>query len=227
MSSRWRHCLGLFSDRDVLHVASVALAACVLSGGMLYALYFVHVLRVARQAPVQPRGGGHLLLFGKHAPDGRPDADFSGRIERAALLWQARPLPGIVLLGGGPDGRPTEAAVAEQWLLARGLDAALLIREDASRDTLQNLRNARQLLQQAGADGPVVLLSSRYHLARCAWFARHLGLQASICAAEPRLHWGGLTLWRLAREAAFVCLTDVGARWARLIGARRMLARIG
>jgi hypothetical protein len=33
-------------------------------------------------------------------------------------------------------------------------------------------------------------------------------------------------LLRIAGEAAYVCVTDIGSRWARLIGHRRMLARV-
>jgi hypothetical protein len=30
----------------------------------------------------------------------------------------------------------------------------------------------------------------------------------------------------MAGEAAYVCWADIGTRWARLIGAQRMLARV-
>jgi hypothetical protein len=72
----------------------------------------------------------------------------------------------------------------------------------------------------------VTLLSSRYHLARCALFARQLGFDWELCAAEPTLHLGPRTLARIAGEAAYVCLGDIGTRWARLIGHQRMLARV-
>jgi hypothetical protein len=72
----------------------------------------------------------------------------------------------------------------------------------------------------------VTLLSNRYHLARCALFARQLGFDWELCAAEPKLPLGPTTLWRLAGEAAYVCWIDIGTRWARLIGHRRMLARV-
>ena len=58
--------------------------------------------------------------------------------------------------------------------------------ESESRDTLQNLRNARVMLGE-GMRSRVTLLSSRYHLARCALFARQLGYDWELCAAEPRL----------------------------------------
>ena len=109
--------------------------------------------------------------------------------------------------------------------------------EAQSRDTLQNLRNARELLHgaarrvMAGGAGKdalprVTLLSNRYHLARCALFARQLGFDCELCAAEPHLPLGPRTLLRLAGEAAYVCWSDLGTRWARLIGPRRMLARV-
>lgn len=230
--SRLRHRLNLFSDRDVLHAAAVAGAACMLSAGLVYVGYFVHVLRTARKAPCVPAvmqgDGDHcVLLFGKHAPRGEPDDDFSARLDRAAELWRARAPHSMVLLGGGPAGLPTEADLARAGLVARGIahDAPLLL-ESQSRDTLQNLRNARVVLATTAARGRLVLLSSRYHLARCALFARQLGLDAEVCAAEARLALTPRNLWRMAGEAGYVCLTDLGTRWARLIRHRRMLERV-
>ncbi|MBX9400746.1 YdcF family protein [Lysobacter sp. BMK333-48F3] len=226
MSSRLSHRLSLFGDRDVLHVAAVASAACVLSAGLVYVGYFVHVLRVARNAPCQPERGECVLLFGKHAPGGRLDHDFEARLDRAVSLWRERPPASVVLLGGGADDEPTEAELARSGLLARGLSADAPLRLEAeSRDTLQNLRNARVLLGE-GMRTRVTLLSSRYHLARCALFARQLGYDWELCAAEPRLRLSPRMLLRLAGEAAYVCMSDIGARWAQLIGNRRMLERI-
>lgn len=231
MSSRLAHRLSLLGDRDVLQVAAVTAATCLLSAGLVYVGYFVHVLRIARNAPCLPGRGDCVLLFGKHAPQGRLDRDFEARLDRAVSLWRESPPAGLVLLGGGAPDQPSEAEVARQGLFARGLsvDTPLWL-EAQSRDTLQNLRNARDLLDAGpNADGVrqrVTLLSSRYHLARCALFARQLGFDARLCAAEPSLELGPRMLMRIAGEAAYVCLTDVGSRWARLIGHKRMLARI-
>jgi vancomycin permeability regulator SanA len=226
MSSRTAHRHRLIADRDVLHVGAVALSACVLTAGLVYVGYFVHVLRIARKAPCLPEHGECVLLFGKHAPQGRVDHDFEARLDRAMALWRARPPASVVLLGGGAPDEASEAEVARQGLLARGLaeDAPLRL-EAQSRDTLQNLRNARDLLGAHGARR-VTLLSSRYHLARCALLARQLGFDWELCAAEPALRLGPRTLARLAGEAAYVCLSDIGTRWARLIGHRRMLDRV-
>ncbi|QSX74086.1 YdcF family protein [Lysobacter arenosi] len=226
MTSRTAHRRALFGDRDVLHAMAVAGAACLFSAGLVYLGYFVHVLRVARRAPCRPQQGNCVLLFGKHSPQGRMDHDFQARLDRAVSLWTHSPPASVVLLGGGAPGEATEAELARRGLFARGVaqDAPLLL-ESQSRDTLQNLRNARALLGER-MRSRVTLLSSRYHLARCALFARQLGFDAELCAAEPRLRLDARTWLRLAGEAGYVCMTDVGARWARLIGHQRMLARV-
>lgn len=227
MSSRIAHRTSIMIDRDVLHVGSVALAACVLSAGLVYAGYFVHAFRVARNTPCEPRVGRCLLLFGKHAPGGRIDADFGARISRAGAVWRSHAPERMVLLGGGPEGQPTEAELAKAALIAQAsVDASVLHLERESRDTLQNLRNARALLRATAYQGPVVLLTSRYHLARCRQFAKQLGIEAELCAAEARLSLTPRTLWRLAGEAGYLCLLDIGTRWARLIRSQRMLARV-
>jgi vancomycin permeability regulator SanA len=168
-----------------------------------------------------------VLLFGKHAPRGRIDRDFQARLDRAVLLWRDSAPATVVLLGGGPAGEPSEAELARRELLARGVDRDVPLQLEArSRDTLQNLRNARDLLGATAALPRVVLLSSRYHLARCALLARQLGFDWELCAAEPRLRLGPRTLLRLVGEAGYVCWSDLGTRWARLIGHQRMLARV-
>ena len=229
MSTRIAHRLSLAIDRDVLHAGAVALSACVLSAGLVYLGYLVHVWRVARRAPCEPAQGECVLLFGKNAPRGRIDRDFAARLDRAVSLWRESPSRRMVLLGGGAKGESSEAEVARDGLHARGLAREVPMQlESQSRDTLQNLRNARALLGVA-PERPrlrVTLLSNRYHLARCALFARQLGFDWELCAAETHLQIGVMTLWRLAGEAAYVCWIDLGTRWARLICHRRMLSRV-
>ena len=231
MPTRASHRLRLAADPDVLHTGVVALLACLLSAGLVYVVYFVHVLRVARKAPCVPEQGDCVLVFGKHAPRGKIDADFAARLERAATVWRERPPRDVILLGGGAPHELSEAEVAQRELLARNLSKGPTLRlEGASRDTLQNLRNARDLLvAEVAADGKprrVTLLSNRYHLARCALFAGQLGYDWELCAAEQRLAMRPATFLRIAAEAYFVCWSDIGTRWARFIGDERMLKRV-
>lgn len=227
--NRVDHRRRLLFDRDVMHTGVVAGTLCLLSGGLVYLGYLVHVLRTAWRASCTPERGECLLLFGKHSPDGSLDDEFTARVTRTADVWRTHAPRRIVLLGGAMPGQRTEAELAHTALLAHGVDAAAgtaIHLETQSRDTLQNLRNARALLADAGHEGCVTLISSRYHLARCALFARQLGFDYERCAAEPALRLTPMLLLRLAGEAGYVCWIDIGTRWARLIGHQRMLGRV-
>jgi hypothetical protein len=72
----------------------------------------------------------------------------------------------------------------------------------------------------------VALVTSRYHLARCLMLARRLGFSGLPVAAEPVLPRHGRYLGLLLLEASYLMWTDLGLRWAQLIGHRRMHARI-
>jgi len=218
MSDRRRHRRALLRDLDALHAMAVALVVLMATGGLAWLGYLWHVARVARRAPVDA-GAGIVLVFGKHCAGGVPDADFLARIERARTLADAGATR-LLLLGGGEH--PTEAEVAARELRQRGLPAAVqLVLEDASRDTLENLRHALGLLGEGAA--PVALLSNRYHLARCLLLADCVGLAAVPCAAEARFGFRPALLG----EAALTMWIDIGRRWAGLIRSERMLSKLG
>lgn len=217
----WRH----LADRDVWHSLLVTGLAVVLSGGLLWLYVFLRTVHLARHAPLRPRAATTLLLFGKRLDAGAVDADYVARLTRVLTLVREQPCT-LLLLGGHTGAGPSEAAAAFQWLQEHGLPAAADVRcEDTSTDTLENLRNARDLL---GPDTAVrvALVSSRYHLPRCLMLARSLGLDAEIVAAEPRLRWSAGLLLRLALEASYCLWLGVGRRWAQLIGHRRMVERV-
>ncbi|MCB1635792.1 MAG: YdcF family protein [Xanthomonadales bacterium] len=212
-----------YLTRDIAHSMGVALLACMASGGLLYLYYLLRASWIAVRSQQLNESEGCVLVFGKRLRAGAPDGEFEARLQHALRLAHAKPDRPLMLLGGAAPGEPSEAAVGAARLrelgLPQGIDVQL---EDQSRDTLQNLRHARTLL---GVGRPrVLLLSSRYHLARCAQFAGQLGFDYELCAAEPRVRFSLVLLRRLAGEAVYLCWLDIGTRWARLIGHRRMLA---
>ncbi len=225
MTARRRHRQTLLRDLDVLHALAVATAALLLTGGLLYVAYLAHVWRVARRAAadIGEAKDASVLLFGKHCRHGVPDADFTCRIERAQALALGGGVARVLLLGGGPS--PSEAEIAQRELRARGFPPTVqLVREDESRDTLENLRHARRLLRDVEATP--VLLSNRYHLARCALLADCLRLPHRLCAAEREWRVTPAQIAAVSGEAALVMWIDIGRRWAGSIGHRRMLAKL-
>lgn len=221
----WRY----LRDRDVLHSLIVTVLPVLLSGGLLWLVYACRVWRVATRSPCRPAQRGVVLVFGGRLAHGRPMPDYRHRLRRCLRIMQSGLAERVVLLGGAgnPNGTVTESAAGACWLRAHGpLPAAVpLTLEQTSTDSLENLRQARRILN-ADPLPPVALVSSRYHLARCLLLARYLGFPCTPVAAEPRLPWSPRYLWRMLVESGYLMWIDVGLRWARLIGNTRMLARM-
>ena len=75
-----------------------------------------------------------------------------------------------------------------EYLHERGVPGAQLHWEDASVNTVENLRNASQIMAEHGWHSAIVVTSD-YHLQRALWLARDLGMNACGAAAKsnPRL----------------------------------------
>ena len=107
-------------------------------------------------------------------------------------------------------------------LAALGVPKRVLIREDQSRDTMENCRNAAALL---GGTGRVLVVTSDYHLRRAVMTARRAGLRADGLAAKTT---GGRVGKRLM-EACYIA--DLLLGWqdegrARPAWTYRLFARV-
>lgn len=152
--------------------------------------------------------------------DGTPGPDFRSRLSRAAALDPSE----VHILGGATRaGVPaTEAAAGRDWLTRRGIAAASIRCETASRNTMENLRAVRDALP--GREP--VLISNRYHLARLRSLAAGLGLSPHLCAAEDRFLPTPSVLAKAALEAAYIHWYHTGRILARLLRHQGMLSRI-
>jgi uncharacterized SAM-binding protein YcdF (DUF218 family) len=223
----WRY----LSDRDVLHAAAVVLVALALSLGLVWVGYLVHVWRVAARSPLTLSQPMTVLVFGRRLVHDLPEPDYQQRLSRALALMRAEQTDHVLLLGGRSGGRVSEAAAGKDWLVSREIPPGVKLQlEQASVDSLENLRHARSLLQEDGPLmsllPPVALVTSRYHLARCQLLARRLGFDCVPVAAEPTLVLNRRYLIRLLTESGYLMWIDIGARWANLIGHRRIVARL-
>jgi len=223
----WRY----LSDRDVLHAAAVTTVALLLSLGLVWVAYLIHVWRVAARSPLTLAQPMTVLVFGRRLVQDQPEADYCQRLQRALALMRSEQTDHVLLLGGRSGGSVSEAAAGRAWLAGHDMPPGVTLQlEQASVDSLENLRHARSLLQEDGPVTsvlpPVALVTSRYHLARCQLLARRLGFTSVPIAAEPSLIVNRRYLIRLLAESGYLMWIDLGARWAGLIGHRRISERL-
>lgn len=128
-----------------------------------------------------------IVLGAKVHPDGSMSSSLMQRCDAAMSAWKSGAAPKLILCGGRVGDAPcTEAAVMRAYLLEKGMPDGALLLEDQSRNTVENLKFAREIMSQQGfADAAIV--TSDYHVQRAIWIARKFSIRAcGIPAQSPR-----------------------------------------
>jgi len=164
----------------LLFFASAYASAALLSFAV-YSVVYGRMRHDVRPAAVVVHGSG--LVGGELTPLLR------GRVERGLAVWRhevsrgGRPL--LVPSGGqGSDEQRPEAEAMAEHLRAAGVPDDALLPETSSRTTEENLARSRELLDERGVTGPLVLVTSDYHVLRTASLARRLGLDAQVVGSR-------------------------------------------
>ena len=204
----------------------LALASGVLGFGLPVAARLREVLQRAGHDDRRPSDA--VLILGRELVGDRPTAIFRARLEHGAALWREGWAPEIFVSGGmtGSASR-SEAAAGREHLIGLGLPAGAIRIEEGSRHTLENLYNVREALRRHGL-GRLLLVSDPLHLARAETLARGLSIDCSCSPAAAAGPLRGSVGWwlRAVREAFLLHWYHVGLAWSRLLGSRRMLARV-
>lgn len=163
--------------RRVLASVSLVLATLVLAATGFTTLGYMLIQpledRIARPAEMPERAGAIVMLGGAtlaRPSSARMTAELNDAGDRlTATLWLAQRYPEakIVLSGGSgllAGETESEATTAARFFGAFGIDAERLVLEGESRNTDENVALSRDLL--SGADGPIFLVTSAFHMPR-------------------------------------------------------------
>ena len=158
----------------------------------------------------------YLVLGALVNPDGQPSAALAARCDTAADLLAANPDSKAVLCGGQGGNEPCSEADAMFAYLTeyRGVDPARLLREDQSTNTIENLANARTLIETTGGqtDYTAAVVTSDYHLARAKMLMRRAGFGDELGVPAPTPHPGQWVAVRCREYCSILGLMLTG-RW--------------
>lgn len=171
-----------------------------------------------RTEQVDTQADYYIVLGALVNPDGQPSAALAARCDTAAELLAANPDSKAVLCGGQGGNEPcTEADSMFTYLTERkGIDPARLLREDASTNTIENLENARALIETADArdhaDYVAAVITSDYHLARAKILMRRAGYEEGLGVPAPTPYPGQWVAVRCREYCSILGLMLTG-RW--------------
>ena len=129
-----------------------------------------------------------VVVLGAQVYGDQPSLALRLRLERAEQYLNANPEATVFLCGGqGSNEEYSESYVMEQYLLAAGIDASRIHREEHSSNTRENLYNSRRIAEflQMPTDR-VLIITSSFHLCRAKYIARTLGMTPFGLGSDTR-----------------------------------------
>lgn len=198
----------------------------VVLGRVLFALFVVSFAAIQlfviqagmRTQATDTQAEYYIVLGALVNPDGQPSAALAARCDTAAELLAENPDSKAVLCGGQGSNEPcTEADSMFAYLTEqKGVDPARLLREDASTNTIENLENARTLIETAEARDhesyTAAVVTSDYHLARAKVLMRRAGYEEGLGVPAPTPYPGQWVAVRCREYCSILGLMLTG-RW--------------
>ncbi|QBY51750.1 YdcF family protein [Cupriavidus oxalaticus] len=152
------------------------------------AVFFHFIHRSIAESAEKATAARTIVILGSGTPHCAASPTLVARLDAGMALARQWPAAWVVVSGGRDFLRQCrEADIMADYLIAHGLTADRLIRENRSTSTEENLRFSRRLLEQRGliAAEPLVLVTSDFHLMRAERIARKAGFGSVVGVAAP------------------------------------------
>lgn len=155
-----------------------------------------------------------IVVLGAAAYDTRPSPVFEERIRHGLALYERGYAPVLLFTGGyGNGARFAESQVARRYALRHGVPESAILIESNSRNTRENLHQARRLMQQHGLHR-VIVVSDPLHMSRALRLSRELGIDA-LGSPTPSTRFRTLqTQWRFLLQEVYFFHRDLVRRAA-------------
>ncbi len=142
------------------------------------------MLRGLRNTPA-PKEDLPVLILGCGVEKGKPSTILRERLDTALQYLEEHPESSVIVCGGkGPDELISEAECMAVYLEEHGIEAGRIHREDASRNTRENLANAAVILEREQLGKRAVVVTSDFHCFRAIGLAADNGITAFALPAR-------------------------------------------
>ncbi|HAD1666724.1 TPA_asm: YdcF family protein [Salmonella enterica subsp. enterica serovar Typhimurium] len=126
----------------------------------------------------QTRVADCAIVAGAGVSGKTPSPVFQARLDHAIWLYQQHIVRALVLTGGyGAGATVSDAAIARQYVLEKGIPAKAIFIEERSTVTRENIRYAKQILRQQQWR-TALLVSDPLHMLRLKTIAQDNGIDS-------------------------------------------------
>lgn len=160
-----------------------------------------------------------IVVLGAAQYDGRPSPVLKARIDHALDLFNRKLAPRLIVTGGQGEGDTTsEAAVARNYALRRGVPDSAILLESTGRTTEESIRGVASILEARDLNS-AVLVSDPAHMFRLWVLAHRFGVtpytsptRTSPMHPNRRVRWRYMFQESLKAPAALFLEESVAAK---------------
>ena len=198
----------------------------VATAGISYLFCFKKIFQTAKKTSHKCSDNVVVCVLGKKLVNEKPDKEYLSRLNRVSQILKSDEQSQAIILGGQTGkAKISEALAGKELLLKHNIESSRINLEEASINTLENIKNAIALLKEKNKK--IVIVTNRYHLARAKQMAEGFGLEVVLCAAEEKLNVNPASLFKLLIEALHVHWYLSGHYYAHLTNNNRIIKRVG
>ena len=127
------------------------------------------------------------VVLGSPIKENELGPSLTARLDRTVDYLEENPTVNCVVAGGlGDNDTPPEAEVMYDYLVQKGIAPERIEKETTSRNTKENLTNAKQMIQSKGWNQNIAIITEYYHEFRAGRLADELGMRSyAVCAETP------------------------------------------
>lgn len=146
---------------------------------------------IYRKSPKEPEEDFIVVLGCGIRKNGEVTPLLKGRLDKAIEVFEngGRKAKIIVSGGQGSDEIISEAEAMKNYLLSVGIDEDVIILENKSTTTMENLSFSDKLMKERKENYHCTVSTSSYHVLRSAMFAKKLGLNASCVGGKTAAYY--------------------------------------
>jgi uncharacterized SAM-binding protein YcdF (DUF218 family) len=142
-------------------------------------------------------------------------AKSANRLLIAVQLFKIHKIDTILISGGGSDLKAEdlpESVQLKKYLIYCGIPEQNILTEERSKNTMENARFSRQLIDQRSLKGPFLLITSAFHMKRAMGCFRQVGLNVDEFPVD---YYTGERSFSFA--SFFIPSSDAFMKWTLLI----------
>jgi uncharacterized SAM-binding protein YcdF (DUF218 family) len=134
-----------------------------------------------------------IVLGAQVRADGSASKVLSYRLDAALDYLEAHPTCNVIVSGGQGFNEPiSEADCMETYLLDHGIAQERIVRETASKNTVENIVFSARILNERGVDArtvPLGIVTNDFHIFRATAIARKQGLGGAVGISAYSVPW--------------------------------------